>query len=526
MISFNYKAILPYVCLAAMFFLVFYLTYNLRGWAANADQEITIGYNALLLNSGMPYEMTNHPGFFAAFFAAVAIKITNSYGATILYGLSDLNGSNDLLGSLLDLAIIARFVAATSILIIVFLAYNIFYKILKSEVTALLMAVCFAMTSGNSFHFFQLRSEPLSFLFIAVSVIGFISSLKERHEILSSIYLFLSLFFYWLSAVSKIQILLYPWLYYGWILIYLYSRKAIISGVDKVAGSSWKGLAWAAVTCALVYSAIYKFSSGASAWLHAADYTILLLIFSLCGISKNHGYVSYPSVCYFNVIFLLSGVTAYILVMIISVNPGSIFNVIGNPIQTLSRYASNPLGYKIITSNSISLKSVIPEVKKSIWTPLRQLRGDGYGVSIRYGSEYILILASIVLFSVAVNVSCRERLLILYSLLAFGIISFINGMRYLAPHYIIYNECFLFAIVVLLLSRVKGKYSQLSGALVIILVLLMWRAPEYQAYYQDKQGAAAKQCVAAVKGGSFMFSWHKHLDHSRFIEACHKSGYI
>jgi hypothetical protein len=514
--------LLSHIIIIILLLAIFYATYDLRGWAANVDQEITIGYNSLLLNSKQPYEMTNHPGLLAAYFMSLVIRITHSLGITTLYGIDELNNSTDLMASLVDLAISARFTAAVSILLIAFLTYKICHNLFKSEASALLMAICFVAASGNSFHFFQLRSEPLSLYFIAASTYMFVSSLNAQRLILSNIYLFISMIFYWMSAIGKIQILCFAWLYYGWTLVYFKCGSISISRAFKSVNDFRKNAAWAVITCSLVYFAIYYYSSGVSFWLHFANYTLLLITYVICRSESGNGYLSYRSLWNFNIYFLLAGVAFTLLVTMISVNPGQILSVIANPIETLQYYATNSVAKNATSLKAMSLENIYSEMLKILWTPLEHLRKSAN----THGSEIILTLISLVLFTVASRVSARDRLLVLYSLFSFGVVAIINGLRSQPLIYVIYSECFVFAIVVLLLSRVEGTNKKILGASIILLIVFMWRLPEYQSYYQDKPGSAEKQCVDAKKGGGFMFNWHHRLDHSKFLAACHQYGYI
>jgi hypothetical protein len=92
--KFFLKQFIPYLTIAGVLAMLFYSTGYSRNWSFWADQELTLGYNGLLINSGLSQEYIDHPGFFSIQLIALLLK-TGSY-----LGLNDINNITQLnLGS-------------------------------------------------------------------------------------------------------------------------------------------------------------------------------------------------------------------------------------------------------------------------------------------------------------------------------------------------------------------------------------------------------------------------------------------
>ena len=55
----------PYLIIATVLAVIFYVTGFDRNWSFWADQELTLGYSGLLINSGLNQEYIDHPGGFS-----------------------------------------------------------------------------------------------------------------------------------------------------------------------------------------------------------------------------------------------------------------------------------------------------------------------------------------------------------------------------------------------------------------------------------------------------------------------------
>ena len=77
--------------------IVFFIsnTYGLdRHWAAFPDHEVTYAYNALLFNSAIEHEQTDHSGYFSILFLSIFYKILNLLGYLSTFKFSLLNNNN------------------------------------------------------------------------------------------------------------------------------------------------------------------------------------------------------------------------------------------------------------------------------------------------------------------------------------------------------------------------------------------------------------------------------------------------
>ena len=59
-------------------------------WTAVYDDELTLVYNALLYNSGIEQEYTDHSGYFTILFTSIYLKVLNFFGIIEIYKFSQI----------------------------------------------------------------------------------------------------------------------------------------------------------------------------------------------------------------------------------------------------------------------------------------------------------------------------------------------------------------------------------------------------------------------------------------------------
>ena len=84
-------------CLISFFFSIsFYYAdlFNLdRHWTSKFDQELTIAYNALLFNSAIIQEYTDHSAYFTILSSSLYLKLLNFFGFVDIYKFSQVVGN-------------------------------------------------------------------------------------------------------------------------------------------------------------------------------------------------------------------------------------------------------------------------------------------------------------------------------------------------------------------------------------------------------------------------------------------------
>ena len=92
--------IINYFGIYIFFFIItFYLANKInfnRHWTSFYDQEVTLAYNALLFNSGLLQEYTDHSGFFTILFLSIFLKILNIANLLSTYKFSIFNNNHNI----------------------------------------------------------------------------------------------------------------------------------------------------------------------------------------------------------------------------------------------------------------------------------------------------------------------------------------------------------------------------------------------------------------------------------------------
>ena len=74
-LPFNKKPFFAILLFIIIIITLFILGEQNRNWSQYADQELTLAYNALLINTGLRQEYYDHPGFFTIRFLAIFINL-------------------------------------------------------------------------------------------------------------------------------------------------------------------------------------------------------------------------------------------------------------------------------------------------------------------------------------------------------------------------------------------------------------------------------------------------------------------
>lgn len=141
--------ILGIVLFVLLFLLgVFFLTQFNRDWSVAADQEFTLAYNATLINEGLNQDYYDHPGFFTIQFIAILLKFSRFLGFTSIETLGELNQYTPLFYGFTQITVVARFLAASTVVLIVIGWFSIAGRILKNSWLALGITGCIFLSGG------------------------------------------------------------------------------------------------------------------------------------------------------------------------------------------------------------------------------------------------------------------------------------------------------------------------------------------------------------------------------------------
>jgi len=481
----------PYLIIATVLAVIFYVTGFDRNWSFWADQELTLGYSGLLINSGLNQEYIDHPGFFSIQLIAFLLKIPNWLGLSHFQTIDGFNQSTSLLDSMRYLVVTTRQSALVTTIALISFSYYVCQKITKNASVSLLVAFLIFSSNGVFYHFTVTRTEAIAFSFLLLSLHFFIESFKATSAP-SPLKLLLALIFFFCGALNKAQILVLAPFYFCWASYFINSDEQS----KQVAGLPQ----WFYVLLApLSYLGLLYFyslqSSGKGFLFNCALVTFFNGLLSLIGF-WHMNINRFKAVSLFNIGYWL----AYNLTDFFStrVNQGvSIFDNIADP-MSMTRFLTG----------AGQLQD--PKDALTIFTsPLVEIFG-------KISSPTLLVLfCAIWMLVKREQLSKKELWFGLFCFISFYMVNAINKTRYLdAPHYRIFSEFFLLTYALLLISKMnKTLQLKVLGGLIFLTVLA--NLVPYTNYYNwlIRKGDRP-YCQSAV------VQTHRLMDEKRIAEEC------
>ena len=179
-----------------------------RHWTSKYDMEVPIAYNALLFNSAILQEYTDHSAFFTIISSSFYLKILNFFGFVDIYKFSQVVGTNanenlgldeifqEIIFHLRCLSVAVNALAAIA-------TTYLFYLIFKRKIFSFILGIIVFYLYGNIDTLSNIRSESFSILFLVLSLIA-IKVFFEKNKI---IYLVLFFSFLLFSIFQKSQVI-------------------------------------------------------------------------------------------------------------------------------------------------------------------------------------------------------------------------------------------------------------------------------------------------------------------------------
>ena len=190
-------------------------------WTASFDQEIVLTYNALLFNSGIEQEMTDHSAYFTILFTSFFYKILNFVGLNDVYKFSqitELNLNQIFEQNVYYLRLLSIFMHTFAFLATTYFFLNYF----KDKIFSFFLSVIVFFLYGNLSLIYGVRPELISYIFLISSLI-FIFRFLEKNNIFDLFIFFLLIF---CSILNKLQVIFY----FPFILLFSYfNLKTIYS---------------------------------------------------------------------------------------------------------------------------------------------------------------------------------------------------------------------------------------------------------------------------------------------------------
>jgi len=467
------KQFIPYLFITVILTAIFYSTGYSQNWTYWADQELTLGYNGLLINSGLNQEYIDHPGFFSIQLIALLLKVGNFLGLSDVHTITQINQAPLILDGMRYLVIAARHAALVTTIALLSGIYYVSNKIFKNTVIALLVTFLAFANNGVFYHFTATRTELIAFLFLLLSIYYFITSYKNSSY---KAYLFiqLSLVLFFCGALNKAQIIVLAPFYFCWAVFFISNAPNI---EEKRDNQSILVLA-----SFLSYVTLLYFYSIQSSGFGLVFNTLLVSFFNILiiGLAIKTGRNTYKSLLIFNASYLL----AYVFVEYFSalINQGvPIFGNIADP-TSMSRFLRAVPSQILHPENnflaSISILERISSALSFAVSPLVETFG-------KVSSSTLLILSSLiwVIYQRKI-ITKKEWYLGGFSLFSFYIINLVNKVRYLdAPQYRLFSEFFLLTFVLVLIYRLPNIRLQKRILSLLIFLTILANLVPYKHYY-------------------------------------------
>jgi len=485
-------------------YVVFFYHHSLyRHWSLSVDQEFTLSYNALLINSNLAQEYSDHPGFFSIRFLAVFIQFMYLVGASAVVDLSTLNRSQNSFLTFEEITYIARLfsVVCTGSLSIVL--YYLLNKFLRSSFLAVAFIAIILSTDGFIWHLGELRTEFMCFSFLLIALVLFNKIFCTSHRFL---YLLLCICMLLLSALNKAQVIFYIPIYLFWLINILErpnnpSRRILSSGIADFIIFF--------LSTAIVGFITNQLGGGISGLFNILYLSILYLLTFIYWIRRGGNLLRY--IFALNIALLLGHIVVFYTMQILAHDNERLFKYIYAPLEML--IFVNP-DFQV----ALNLKSFFLQILKftnSIYS--------SFVVEFsRLGSPSLLLaLNALILLIFAKKISRRD--LNIQTVGFFGFISTlaISSSRYLTQHYLIFSEIFLLANLIFI-SRSIPKYSyKILISLSVIVIIGLNGLDHFKTRYKDHSSRLDFLC-----NGTYMRDWHSRLNLNAFYKECYEAGYI
>ncbi|WP_071461770.1 hypothetical protein [Polynucleobacter asymbioticus] len=467
----------PYFLIGGILTALFYGTGFNRNWSFWADQELTLGYNALLINSSFSQEYLDHPGFFSIHLIAVLQKIASFFGLSPIQTIDQFNQLPSLFDGMRYLVISTRHAALITTFALISSIYYASNRIFRNGGVALLIALLAFVSNGVFYHFTATRTEAIAFLFLMLSLYYFIASYKSNGY-KASFLLLICLIFFFCASLNKAQILILAPFYFCWTAFFITPEryqpyKPCNRYIDTLVSL-------------LSYAAVLYFYSSKSAGTGFIFNALLVSFFNalIAGIAiKIQRKSPFNALTVFNACYLIS----FQLMEWVStwVNRGdSVFGNIDDP-MSMSRFLTGPS--QLLNAQSTLLVSPsIGERLSSAATFAVSPLVETFG---KISSPTLLIAFSIFWLIYQhikgkQQLSNKEWLFAAFNLVSFYIVNLVNKIRYLdAPQYRIFSEFFLFTFALLLIYKLPNQHVQKRILGLLIFLTLLSNLVPYTNYY-------------------------------------------
>ncbi len=487
---------LNYAVLAVLNLLIVLLFFSgnyQRDWSTRADQELTLAYNAILINSGFMQEYFDHPGFFTIQALTLLMKGLHAAGQMTIYTITDLNQAPILFEGFNEIVLAGRYLSLLSTVLLINISFIVIQHRLNNTLTTAILVISIFFLSGVSEHFFFLRTELITFIFLISSVFLF-SKVQQQSGMVLFLTILAACILLFSAAVNKAQVLLYFPIYLIWSLKVeeLSCYKNQVNKINKT-----KYFALGSILLNLIFFALMA-KGLSTAYQVTYLCTLNIIIYFLSRKKPN----LYQLITFFNVSYVMGYCIVALVVFLIGLNISLFFNYINSPLEML----------KWATLNQAAQENGAIEITSIFWRILAPLKNIIY----QPDSQLVLITINLMLGAYLYkSISIRCRQVITLGLIAFYLCSVISSTRYWAPHYFIFSEFFLIANIVILIGEIKLRSIQVATATAILITILSINLATFERSRNMTGDNRSKICKE-----SFLADWHHRVDQKRVFIEC------
>jgi hypothetical protein len=493
-------------------------------WLFHADQEFTLAYNALIVNDGYNQQYQDHPGFFTIHLLGLILRAYALFDTSIISKISELNNVHSIIKAMSEVITLARATAASCVAIAVCIFFLVFNRYEKRIAIAVLVTSIFFVSNGVFFHFTQLRTEWLSYLFLISALYFYIQAYSYRNKRLNSVSVTRFIIFIFLiicACLNKAQIIIYLPIAIFWCGFFIGPEMKIKNKILVQPTNKWNKIL-SSILIAVILILYCKNVSGISIFTNAILLTAINLLIIWHCLKVNISI--YISVYIFNIILLVLYPILKIFVGGIDSNVTALFSQIDDPLQML-RFKNgdysfyNNFNMEKFYEAGLNTKDITLLVK-FFTEPITKYFSLG-----RMGSPVVFMISNVLLLFLYKKVLPYElKRFIFISFVSFYLINFINNLRGLTAYYIVYSEYFLMTSYWVTLRYLwPSNIKKISIILLITFFLILILNTVLRPRYQDDlnhRGLNGDNSVSWCVDRALHESYHRNLNLNAYFKEC------
>jgi len=476
-----------------------------RSWANFADQELTLAYNAILIQSGLRQELYDHNGFVTIYLLSKYIAAKSLVVDGSISQVSQLSAGSYFF-KFQQLVTYSREFAA---LFAYLMASSAFFMLLwlgLGPLSSALLAIAYVFSTGAMVHFEQLRTEPLSLLLALGSALLFSrsGSATRPGNFGKALLPFIILI---LAIINKIQVMIYCLLYFGALLLLQSKQSPTPLTYGGRSTRRLTGVHFLSIALTLsLFGLLVSVPGHATNWRSIVIFGLFFLVGGLLVFLRDHLWsprrlceTLHLHVIEFGGLYMAGLVCAFFLIMILSRNPLLFIQVV------------NPVNLFLYSTHTQALGGLSADM---LLLPLKHVF-DPNGTSWHYLAATLVAVAAS-----RRNLEQWDWLALPFFLGACYLIDLTSSIRYLAPHYLIYSEVMLMLMLVYFLRKLDSSTMVILLCAGILTGSVAATARDAIGKLQSNLGQEASYCAS-----SFIRDWHRRIDHEAFMQECARLGY-